>query len=485
MFDLTRVVRREISLAGIINAGLPSRPSKWAILLLRFNNEQDLSDDAPPLEFYERLFTGKGAGTFNVPTFFSDVSHGQLDLSASRVFDWMTIDANRSDYAGNIDDAAVPEGKFNRSGLMDLGHLTALANKVPLGDYDGIVYSFAGRIDLFGVTGGMAAVCDTASLWPSLLGQEMGHGYGLDHSRADGSQADYMDIWDVMSTNVGGTFSTEDPDYTFVGPGLNAWNMRSRGWLDEGRVWKPPFQNFGAQDVVLRPLHRRDLGGYLAAELGPYLVEYRSADRWDAGLQGGSGILIHRFNTSDNCSYVMGSPAAVVATSPFGASPQKVGETFQVGDENRIFDTVYRCEIVSIDNTAQTATIRLAYRPAAVRPGPQQRPFEIGIIGSDAGGIFIQGGVVHRIPPYGPILQIMQQINAYGDAASVRDKGVRSLAEAAALAGIVRHASAARRALDPIRSPAAAVTRFPARAREADPGPEQSGTEIGMEEVPL
>jgi hypothetical protein len=89
------------------------------------------------------------------------------------------------------------------------------------------VYSFSGAIDLFGVTGGMAAVCDTLSLWPSLLGQEMGHGYGLDHSRADGSQAGYMDIRDIMSTNVGGMFSTSDNNNnTFVGPRLDAWNMR-------------------------------------------------------------------------------------------------------------------------------------------------------------------------------------------------------------------------------------------------------------------
>jgi hypothetical protein len=198
----------------------------------------------------------------------------------------MTINANRSDYAGNIADKDVPKGKFNRNGLMALGYQTALNNKVPLNDYDGIVYSFSSTIDLFGALGAMAAVCDTASLWPALLGQEMGHGYGLDHSRADGSTQQYMDIWDIMSTNVGGTFSTPDTNYTFVGPGMNAWNMRSRGWLNENRVWKPQFEHFGTQDVVLRPLHRRDLSGYLAAELGPYLVEFRVAERWDAGLQG-------------------------------------------------------------------------------------------------------------------------------------------------------------------------------------------------------
>jgi hypothetical protein len=460
MLNLTQMLQKETtSLTDLLTAGLLSRPSKWAILLLRFNNEQSLSAAAPPLSFYEKLFTGKGAGTFNVPAFFADVSHGQLDLSGSRVFDWMTINANRSDYVGNILDKDVPAGKFNRNGLMALGSQTALANGVPLGDYDGIVYSFAGTIDLFGITGGMAAVCDTASLWPSLLGQEMGHGYGLDHSRADGSQDDYMDIWDIMSTNVGGTFSTSDTDYTFVGPGLNAWNMRSRGWLDEKRVWSPLFEHFGTQDVVLRPLHRRDLPGYLAANLGPYLVEYRAAERWDTGMQGGSGILVHRFVDWENRSYVMGPPAAEELSSLFGSHPQKVGETFQIGKESNSFETVYRCEVVSINDANHSATVRLTYRPAVEIPPPHQRPFQIGPIGSDAGGIYIQGGKVHRIPPYGPIMQIMRQIMAHSEAGSIPDAGVRSLAQAGALAGVMRHAAEAIRNLDPIRTPAPALIR--------------------------
>ena len=205
MLNLTQFLKQEISRSDYLTAGFSPRSSRWAILLLRFNNEQNLSASAPSLNFYERLFTGKDAGTLNIPAYFSDISHGQLDLSASKVFDWMTIDANRSDYVGNIPDKDVPEKKFNRNGLIALGYQTALDYKVSLSQFDGIVYSFAGLIDLFGILGGMAVVCDTGSLWPSLLGQEMSHGYGLDHSRADGSQTDYMDIWDIMSTNVGGT----------------------------------------------------------------------------------------------------------------------------------------------------------------------------------------------------------------------------------------------------------------------------------------
>jgi hypothetical protein len=76
----------------------------------------------------------------------------------------------------------------------------------------------------------------------------MDHGYGLDHSRADGSSADYKDPWDTMSSGVSLANMAPDPNYTAVGPGLNAWNMRSRGWLDDNRVWKPMFTVFNEQE---------------------------------------------------------------------------------------------------------------------------------------------------------------------------------------------------------------------------------------------
>jgi hypothetical protein len=143
-----------------------------------------------------------------------------------------------------------------------------------------------GQVDLCGWTGGMAALCDSYSLQPSLLGQEMGHGYGLDHARRDGSADDYNDPWDVMSTAAFPAMQQPDPEFSSVGPGLNAWNMRSRGWLDESRVWTTPTGHAGEYTVELRPLHRRDLRGSLAAEVGPYLVEFRVPERWDAAIPG-------------------------------------------------------------------------------------------------------------------------------------------------------------------------------------------------------
>jgi hypothetical protein len=165
-------------------------PSKWAILCVCF---QDDPASPPALDHHRKLFTNEGAGTMNVVEFFSDMSHGQLDLGDSKVFGWYRLDRPRSDYVGNVYPA--PAGKLNRNGLLDAARAFATAEKVDLGAFDGVVVAAYGTTDLCGWVGGMAALCDANSLQPSLLGQEMGHGYGLDHARLNGSAADYQDPW--------------------------------------------------------------------------------------------------------------------------------------------------------------------------------------------------------------------------------------------------------------------------------------------------
>lgn len=167
--------------------------------------------------------------------FFYDMSHGKIDISGSKVFGWYTLPAKRTDYVGNI--YPQPAGKLNRDGLLDLAKSAAAGAGVKLSDYAGVVVSGFQSVDLCGWVGGMTALFDSFSLSPSLLGQEMGHGYGLDHARLEGSTDDYRDPWDVVSTGTFPSMQAPHSEFISVGPGLNAWNMRSRGWLDETRVW--------------------------------------------------------------------------------------------------------------------------------------------------------------------------------------------------------------------------------------------------------
>ncbi|HET8955114.1 MAG TPA: VCBS repeat-containing protein [Solirubrobacterales bacterium] len=331
-------------LAG--NTGVPTkvvpRKTPWAVLLCRFN---DSAIEPIPRQYYERLFTTAGAGTLNMVEFFCHMSHCKLDLSGSQVFGWLTLDKKFGDYKGS------GTNKRGRLDLVEWAKQAARRAGVKVDDYFGVVVVLNVPTDLFGGKG--FAVCDPLSSHPASIGQEMGHGYGVDHSMLDGSTELYKDRWDTMSTTTE-TFSAPHPEYQLIGPGLNAWNMRGRGWLDESRVWKHGGERFD-ETIQLRPLHHRELPWWLAAELpGNFLAEFRVIQDWDGGLLR-PAILIHYFN--ENQSYLVQGGSG-------GSYDLVAGDTFTADVVSFLgLRHLIKLDIIGIDGANQVATVRVRYRP--------------------------------------------------------------------------------------------------------------------------
>jgi hypothetical protein len=360
---------------------LPTIQTPWAILLCKFS---DNATEPFPRSFYESLFTLSGLGTMNMVDFFYDMSHGQLDLRGSRVFGWYTLRQKRADYTGS---GPNPAG---RQALIDWAKQAATSDGVNLANYFNIVVCMNVPTDLFG--GGGGAVCDNNSMQPSLLGQEMGHGYGLDHARANGSEDDYQDPYDVMSTAT--AYETPNAMYTDVGPGLNAASMSSRSWLDESRVWKSA-EDFDTT-VQLRPLHRHKLPGYLAARVGAFLVEYRAREFWDSREQF-PVVLVHRFE--NNHSYVM------YATD--GRKGLYTGSVFQA-------NTAYFrhwVEVVQIDEQNKTAYVRLKFT-SLIRPHSTFGVGQLDRDGATDGGYVLLGGNIVPVPSRSPAMALLEQAAA-------------------------------------------------------------------------
>ncbi len=378
--------------------------SSWAILVVSFHDDPAPS---PSLTGYQNVFTGAGAGTMNVVDYFEDVSHGKLDQSGSTVFGPYVLDRPRTDYVGNV--YPQPDGKLNRNGLLDLAKATATTNGVDLSKFAGVVVCGTPSLDLCGWTGGFAALCDDASIQPSLLGQEMGHGYGLDHSRLNGSDADYQDMWDTMST--ANAWMANHPTYGAVGPGLNAWNMRLRGWLNEKRVLAVSDDVSSEQTVTLRPLHARGLPGMLAIDVGGYLVEFRHRSRWDAGIPR-SCVLVHR--AESNRSYLMqgtsGNPDLVA------------GDHFQIGREGGLLGKFINVEVGSIDEDGQSATLRVTHDPLRLPHIPEVAGTVFGGVAVDGGGFIFVNGKVFKIPPRGPARELVESVTRLLEAGEESDR---------------------------------------------------------------
>lgn len=403
LFDLDLTVTRSDVVSRII-AGLTGRtPSPWLVIVVRFSDDRHsfrISPTGDRLAHYKRVFTGEGRGTLNLVDYFREMSHGLLDLSNTTVVGPYRLPRPRADYVGNV--YPQPEGKLNRNGVLDLARATAAAKGIEVSKYVGVVVCGTPALDLCGWVGGMAALCDDDSLQPSLLGQELGHGYGSDHSGRDGSTEEYADAWDTMSTAA--AHSAPHEAYGSVGPGLNAWNMRLRGWLDESRV---VILTPGSQStVVLKPLH--DRRGTIAADAGGLLIEFRVRERWDAAIPRPC-VLIHR--VSGNRSYLMASKT--------GNNDLVQGDQFEWGlpwmGPHVVLD------VVDIDPTRREARITVQYAWRAVEI-PQTLPNRyFGGVEVDGGGFRITPRGVEPVPPREPVARLLGFVNRYASALEVSE----------------------------------------------------------------
>ena len=408
--------------------------SNWAVLLCKFSDDASEPFDR---DYYEDLFTSTGNGSQNMVDFFRDVSHGNIDTGGSQVFGWYTFDQKFSDYTGSGANQA------GRQELIDWAREAAIADGVKLSNFVGVVVCMNVPTDLFG--GGSGVVCDNGTTEPRQLGQEMGHLYGLDHSRVDGSAEDYQDPWDAMSTAA--AFSAPHPRYAWIGPGLNAANMAGRGWLDQSRVWTASGRSFETV-VRLRPLFRRDLPGFLVAVVDGYYIEFRNKEGWDAGVPR-PAVLIHRFE--DNRSYLM--PARN------GERDLVAGSVFRTADLASPFVAPFRpqttVKVLEINSNEQFATIRLHHQAAFREPSLGPAMLFGGVAEGGDGFIFV-GGKILRVPPRSPIYPFLEQLAAYATSDAVNSIHMRTAVRREMLSTIVALAEKQMRTMLVFRQPARA-----------------------------
>jgi hypothetical protein len=415
-----------------------SQSTPWAILLTKWN---DNNVEPKPRSFFENLFTTAGTGSFNMTDYFDTMSHGTLDLSGSAVHGWFTLDQAQSTYVGN---AQPGPNQLGRNELLAAAKAKAVAGGVDLSKYFGVVVAMNTLTDLCGWIGGRAALCDPGSFQPTVLGQEMGHGYGLLHSRVDGSTADYQDPWDTMST-WDSCYYAGDLNYGLIGPGLNASNMRNMGWLDETRVWKPSSGAF-SQQLELRPLHTRGLPGLLALEVpgtpGGFLIEFRVPEDWDVGIPR-AAVFVHRLD--NGTSYRM--------IGSGGYSDLVVGDTFTAGIDNQI-SSYLNVHVDEINRARHYAKVTVSYRPRYIPHIPDLVGEIFGGVAVDGGGILWVNGVPHPVDPWGPLREVVLQVMAHRSADQIANPLVRLDAKRSALSRVIEIASTELEELNELETPA-------------------------------
>jgi hypothetical protein len=326
-----------------------ARSTPWAILVCEFN---DSGARTGSLEDLRNLYTDSGVGTGNIIDYFDTVSHGAIDLRGSQVFGWLDLDRPRTDYIGAAPDATTPAGKLNRRGLVAHAKSVAAQNDMDLAPFFSTLVLTTPSVDLFGNITPIGAVGATTTT-PQLLLQEMGHNYGLEHSRsAQGpfESGEYGDPFDIMSgPNCQGFYGR----YGLIGPGLSSANMRAVGWLDESRVLRlnKETDQFPVT-VELRPLYARELSGHLAVAIDDTIITLRDPVGWDAGLPA-AAVMVHYLDQG----------ISFLHTGTNNQNTLAVGESWWWGSEYKTELPWLAAKVDAIDTTNRTATVTIRYRP--------------------------------------------------------------------------------------------------------------------------
>jgi hypothetical protein len=249
-----------------------------------------------------------------------------------------------------------------------------------------------------------------------------------------------MSTWD-------GCYFAGDPNYTLIGPGLNAANMRNMGWLDETRVWKPSTAAF-AQQIELRPLHARGLPGFLAIEVpgapGGFLVEFRVAEDWDVGFPR-AAVFVHRLD--NGYSYRMKGTK--------GNSDLVEGDSFNAGVDIPSLSSYLTIHVDEINRSRHYAKVSVSYRPRDRHRIPDLVGEVFGGVAVDGGGILWVNGRPHPVDPWGPLREVVLQIVAYTSADQIANPLVRLDAKRSALSTAIQVASKELEELNELHTPAA------------------------------
>ena len=290
--------------------------------------------------------------------YWRELSFNNINLTGGQVVAWFNLPQPRSFY--------LPGGQLDHARIAN--DCTAAADaSVFFPNFKGINLMFNDNLDGAAWGGGLSLTRDGQTkpysmTWmppwgyenQGVLGQEMGHGFGLPHSSGPYSTP-YDSDWDVMSSAFG-VCSSPHSEYGCVGVHTIAFHKDQMGWIPPARKYTAALNS--DQSITLERLGvPASTSGYLMAQIPIagsstqfYTVESRRVAGYDNQIPG-EAVVIHKVNTT------LSDRNAQVVDTTNDSNPNDAGARWLPGET--FMDTANGISVQVIGTTASGYTVRI------------------------------------------------------------------------------------------------------------------------------